>query len=90
MSKDGPLITKYGKLMNIVLKNKIPFEEINKYSPELISFIINELKSINPTLAYSFASAYKNDDNITLTSQYEIIKETSDENVRENLVTDFI
>ena len=89
MSKDGPLITKYGKLMDIVLKNRIPVGEINKYSPDLIKFIINELKSINPMLAYSFASAYKNDDNLTLTAQYDIIEETSDENIRENLIIDF-
>jgi len=76
--------------MDIVINKKIPIDEINKYPPDMVKFIIDEVKSTDPILAYSFASAYKNDDNITLTSQYEIIKETSDENVRENLVTDFI
>ena len=89
LDKQGPLITKYGKLMDIILNNKMPVDEINKYSVDLIKFLINELKTINPTLAYSFASAYKNDDNLTLSSQYEIIDETSDENIRANLMVDF-
>jgi TolA-binding protein len=89
MDKKRSLITKYGKLMDIVINNKIPVDEINKYPISLIKFLINELETVNPILAYSFVSAYKNDDNLTLTSQHNIIERTSDENVRANLLVDF-
>ena len=89
LKKKNPINTKYGEVMNIIINKKIPLDGINKYSPDLVKFIINDLKSTDSVLAYSFASAYKNDDNLTLTSQYDIIEGTSDENVRENLVIDF-
>jgi tetratricopeptide (TPR) repeat protein len=88
-SKTAPPNTKYGKLMNIVINNQIPVDEINKSTQGDIQFLINELKAIDPVKAYSVASAYKNNDNLTLTAQYEIIQQSSDENVRANLIADF-
>jgi len=36
--------------MDIVINKKIPLDEINKYSPDMVKFIIDDVKSTDPIL----------------------------------------